>query len=167
MGANKAKVGVSLPCMFLAPTIPEVVRLLVGHAEVEVNKATDDGTRPIDLAYQKSFLEVVLHLLEDSTIVANQANKNGSTPLDIACKSEHLEVVQALLAFSREFFPIPYGYSSTIRSLTFPNSKKIADLIDSYPRDPQGTSRDLKIHVVKNQFKGQKTSVLVRKRIWR
>jgi hypothetical protein len=75
----------------------EVVRELLKAANVDVNKANDDGDTPLIYAARNGHAEVVRELLKAANVDVNKANNDGDTPLIYAARNGHAEVVRELL----------------------------------------------------------------------
>jgi len=81
-----------------------IVSLLCGIKNVEVNKPMHDGETPLFVACKKGRVDVVKFLLEDSRVKVNDVNimmEDGRTPFYIACQQNHVEVVKLLLRDER------------------------------------------------------------------
>jgi ankyrin repeat protein len=80
----------------------EVVRLLLAHPLVNVNRKTHDGETPLLLACDGGHTEVVRVLLKDSRVKLDLADWERMTPLMCASCEGHLEIVKLLLADGRK-----------------------------------------------------------------
>ncbi|MCP4747312.1 MAG: hypothetical protein GY874_14400, partial [Desulfobacteraceae bacterium] len=67
----------------------DVVKLLLSHPEIDVNK-----DRPLYWAAKNGHIEIVKLLLSHPEIDVNQANNIGFTPLYWAAKEGHIEIVK-------------------------------------------------------------------------
>lgn len=77
----------------------EVVKTLLAHPRIRVNKATARGATPLLLACHVRCTEIVQLLLARSEIDVNKAiMRTGLTPLQIACNGHYIEVAKLLLA---------------------------------------------------------------------
>mmetsp|Transcript_29834 Transcript_29834/g.65212 ORF Transcript_29834/g.65212 Transcript_29834/m.65212 type:complete len:884 (-) Transcript_29834:338-2989(-) len=79
----------------------DIVRKLLTHPQLDVNRAEENGITPLNMAAQQGHLEVVVALLEDARAHVNQPTKDGCTPLYIAAQQGHVEVVRTLMLGSR------------------------------------------------------------------
>ncbi len=75
-----------------------MVRLLLAHQGVEVNKSAADGTTALRLASREGHVAVVRLLLARQGVEVNKTAHNGATALMIASHNGQLEVVRLLLA---------------------------------------------------------------------
>jgi hypothetical protein len=75
-----------------------VVKLLLAHGGIDVNKAMDGGTTPLFVACQKGHAAIVKLLLGHNEIDANKATDGGITQLFLVCRGGHAEFVKLLLA---------------------------------------------------------------------
>ena len=67
-----------------------VVKLLLAHDGIDVNKARpDDGTTPLFMACQEGLGEIVTLLLAHGGVAANKIETAGLTPLYVACQEVH------------------------------------------------------------------------------
>ena len=80
---------------------PEIVKVLLAHPAIEVNKGNKGGANPISLACQEGHMEVVSLLLADLRVDPNKVDKVGTPPLIFGCVIGHKEVVSLLLADPR------------------------------------------------------------------
>jgi ankyrin repeat protein len=75
-----------------------VVRLLLAHQGVEVNKAEPDGCTAMHAASRSGHVDVVRLLLARQDLEVNKSMTDGATALHWASQNGHVEVVQLLLA---------------------------------------------------------------------
>ena len=74
-----------------------MIKLLLRHDGIDVNRAREDGATPLYMACCKGHRAVVELLLQHDGIGVNQAMYGGATPLYIACCEGHSAVVKLLL----------------------------------------------------------------------
>jgi len=79
----------------------EVVKLLLSHPQIDVNRPNNKEATPFYIACQEGNLEVVKHLAADERVDINLPYTTGATPLMIACDNGHAEVVRFLLGDPR------------------------------------------------------------------
>lgn len=79
----------------------DVVRVLLGHNNVDVNAKTDDDYTPLHWACIHDHADVVRELLKHDKINVNIKDKDGWTPLHEACCAGHADVVQELLGHDK------------------------------------------------------------------
>jgi len=65
---------------------PAVVKFLLKHPRVDVNKQSNVGATPFYVACQFGHTEVVTLLLADVRIDVNEPQKEGATPFEMACQ---------------------------------------------------------------------------------
>jgi len=63
---------------------PEIVKVLLAHPAIEVNKGNKEGANLISPACQEGHKEVVSLLLADPRVDPNKVNKAGTTPFFVA-----------------------------------------------------------------------------------
>ena len=76
----------------------EVVKLLLGRDDIQVNAAGSHDYMPLHFAAQQGHEEVVKLLLGRPEIKVNAAAGNGVTPLHFAAQNGHIKVVELLLS---------------------------------------------------------------------
>jgi ankyrin repeat protein len=76
--------------------IEEVVRLLLGHKDINVNLKDEDEQTALYWASKEGHEEVVRLLLEHKDVNVNQKNKKGKNALIVASENDHGVIVQML-----------------------------------------------------------------------
>ena len=79
----------------------EVVQLLLGREEVDVNRPIQGGWTPLHFACQDGHLKIIQLLLSAPKIKVNQPENYGNTPLYHACQHDFHSVVELLLKDTR------------------------------------------------------------------
>jgi len=74
-----------------------IVRALLEHPDIDVNKSNNDGDTPLGLAVKSYNIDIVRALLEHPDIDVNKSNNDGDTPLGLAVKSYNIDIVHMLL----------------------------------------------------------------------
>ena len=80
----------------------EVVRVLLGENNLDVNLQCPDGATALYIASQEGHVEVVRELLQHNQVDVNLQFTNGFTALDIALQQEHADVVLLLIEHKEE-----------------------------------------------------------------
>lgn len=81
----------------------EVVKLLLNHPKIDVNKTHNKGVMPLYIgtplfvACQAGKIEIVELLLNHPDILVNQPSHDDATPLHAACGKGHIEIVKLLI----------------------------------------------------------------------
>jgi ankyrin repeat protein len=75
----------------------DILKLLLAHEAVQVNRADDDGRSALHLAADAGSLEAVKELLASPGIDVNLADGEGKTPLHLAVAHNALSVVKLLV----------------------------------------------------------------------
>jgi len=75
----------------------EIVKLLLGCPDIDVNKAHDGGVDALGLVADLGHVEIAKLLLDRPEILVNQPDNNGRTPLISASARGHTEIVKLLL----------------------------------------------------------------------
>ena len=75
----------------------EIVELLLGNKQLDINKARESGATPFYIACQEGHKEIVELLLGNKKLEPNKAKLSGTTPFYIACQEGHKEIVELLL----------------------------------------------------------------------
>ena len=89
----------------------DIVTSLLGHAQIDFNKATDVGATPLFIASEIGHTDIVTILLGHAQIDINKANNRGCTPLFIASEIGHTDIVPILLGHAETDVnkPLPDG----------------------------------------------------------
>jgi hypothetical protein len=74
----------------------DVVRLLVGATDININQEDEDLVTPLNIACDEGKIEIVKLLLEQPNIDLNKKDKWNDSPLSSAAKNNHKEIVQLL-----------------------------------------------------------------------
>ena len=75
----------------------DLVRVLLGHPFIDVNKGTEDGTTALHIASIRTNTQVIQMLLSHPKLDPNQVNNNYTTALMEASHGGNREVVELLL----------------------------------------------------------------------
>jgi ankyrin repeat protein len=98
-----------------------VVRLLLGHDNTDVNQSDDDGCTPLFMACKMGHKRVVRLLLDHSETNVNKPDNQGRTPLYAALHAENKELAIILIEHDR-VDPIEISnYSYNVRN-TYSNA---------------------------------------------
>jgi ankyrin repeat protein len=76
----------------------EIFNLLSKNSSVDLNAPIINNDRPIHIACEKGFIDIVKILL-DRGINYNQINNNNNTPFSIACNKGNLEIAKLLIDY--------------------------------------------------------------------
>ncbi len=76
----------------------EVVRLLLAHQDVDVNKTTQKGATALIIASHDGHVELVRLLLAHPDVEANRTSTDGRSALCFASQSGHGAIVSVLVA---------------------------------------------------------------------
>jgi ankyrin repeat protein len=79
----------------------EVVKLLLAHPQIDVNRIGKDSENSLYLAAQNGYADIVKLLLKHPNIDVNIANRYGYSPLYIASENNHAKIVKLLLNFPK------------------------------------------------------------------
>jgi len=79
----------------------EVVKTLLAHPHIDVNKGNMGQASPFNIACQEGHLETAKILLGDPRTEVNQQQREGASPFCKACQNGHAAVVSMLLGDPR------------------------------------------------------------------
>ena len=80
----------------------EIVEILLGHQQLNVNKKDTLGSTPLFESCRENHIDIVQILVKDARVAIEETNEDGWSPYMRACFEGNADIIKVLLSCGRE-----------------------------------------------------------------